>query len=100
GIAMGLIKEDDDFAVISDILGDEDALGDMDFKVTGTRNGITAFQMDTKITGVSREVMAKALAQARDGRIHILDEMAKVIAEPRAELSEFAPRITTLMIKP
>jgi polyribonucleotide nucleotidyltransferase len=100
GIAMGLIKEGDQFAVISDILGDEDALGDMDFKVTGTANGITAFQMDTKISGVSREVMAKAMEQARQGRLHILGEMLKVIAAPRADLSPHAPRITTIHIKP
>jgi polyribonucleotide nucleotidyltransferase len=99
GIAMGLIKEGDDYAVISDILGDEDALGDMDFKVTGTTEGITAFQMDTKISGVSREIMAKALAQAREGRIHILGEMAKTLASHRDEMSEYAPRITTLTIK-
>ncbi len=99
GIAMGLIKEGDDFAVLSDILGDEDHLGDMDFKVTGTRNGITAFQMDCKIAGVPREVMARALNQARDGRLHILDEMGKVLDESRSELSTWAPRITTLKIK-
>jgi polyribonucleotide nucleotidyltransferase len=100
GIAMGLIKEGDDFAVLSDILGDEDHLGDMDFKVTGTQAGITAFQMDCKIAGVPREVMAKALNQARDGRLHILDEMAKTLDSARSELSEFAPRITTVHIKP
>lgn len=100
GIAMGLIKEGDDFAVLSDILGDEDHLGDMDFKVTGTREGITAFQMDCKIAGVPREVMAKALAQARDGRLHILDEMDKCLSEARPELSQYAPRITTIQIKP
>ena len=99
GIAMGLIKEGDDYAVLSDILGDEDHLGDMDFKVTGTREGITAFQMDVKIAGINREIMAKAMAQARDGRLHILDEMEKTISEPRAEMSEYAPRITTLHIK-
>lgn len=99
GIAMGLIKEGDDFAVISDILGDEDALGDMDFKVTGTEKGITAFQMDTKISGVSRDIMAKALEQARQGRLHILGEMNKTISEGRSELSKYAPRITTLHIK-
>jgi polyribonucleotide nucleotidyltransferase len=99
GIAMGLIKEGDQFAVLSDILGDEDALGDMDFKVTGTRRGITAFQMDVKIGGISRDIMAKALEQARAGRVHILDEMAKTIAEVRSEMSPFAPRITTLNIK-
>jgi polyribonucleotide nucleotidyltransferase len=100
GIAMGLVMEDEGFAVLSDILGDEDHLGDMDFKVTGTRNGITAFQMDCKIFGVSREVMAKALDQARQGRLHILDEMDKALAAPRPELSRYAPRITTLHIKP
>jgi polyribonucleotide nucleotidyltransferase len=99
GIAMGLVKEGDDYAVLSDILGDEDHLGDMDFKVTGTRDGITAFQMDVKIDGVSREIMAKAMAQAREGRLHILDEMEKTISEPRSEMSEYAPRITTLHIK-
>ncbi len=98
GIAMGLIKEGDEFAVLSDILGDEDHLGDMDFKVTGSRTGITAFQMDTKISGVPREVMLRALNQAREGRIHILDEMAKVLAGPRTELSLHAPRITTIKI--
>ena len=99
GIAMGLIKEGDEFAVLSDILGDEDHLGDMDFKVAGSVNGITAFQMDTKISGVPREVMVRALAQAREGRIHILSEMAKTISAARPELSQFAPRITTVMIK-
>jgi polyribonucleotide nucleotidyltransferase len=100
GIAMGLVKEGDGFAVLSDILGDEDHLGDMDFKVTGTDRGITAFQMDCKIKGVSREIMAQALEQARAGRVHILEEMAKVLATPRTELSRWAPRITTLQIKP
>jgi len=99
GIAMGLIKEGERFAVISDILGDEDALGDMDFKVTGTRKGVTAFQMDTKISGVSREIMAAALAQATAGFNHILDEMGKAISAPRTELSRYAPRITTIHIK-
>ncbi len=99
GIAMGLVKEGKDFAVLSDILGDEDHLGDMDFKVTGTEKGITAFQMDVKITGVNREIMAKALEQARQGRLHILGEMNKAIAAPREEMSEWAPRITTLQIK-
>jgi polyribonucleotide nucleotidyltransferase len=99
GIAMGLIKEGDDYAVLSDILGDEDHLGDMDFKVTGTEKGITAFQMDVKIAGISREIMAKAMEQARQGRLHILGEMNKVISEPREEMSPWAPRITTLHIK-
>ncbi|TNE85521.1 MAG: polyribonucleotide nucleotidyltransferase [Deltaproteobacteria bacterium] len=98
GIAMGLIKEGDDFAVLSDILGDEDHLGDMDFKVTGSAKGITAFQMDCKIAGVSREIMATAMEQARAGRIHILDEMLKTLAEPRKELAAHAPRITTIHI--
>ncbi len=100
GIAMGLIKEGDDYAVLSDILGDEDHLGDMDFKVTGTRKGITAFQMDVKIAGVSQEIMAAAMSQARDGRIHILDEMAKTIEATRDDLSEHAPRITSIQINP
>jgi polyribonucleotide nucleotidyltransferase len=100
GIAMGLIKEGDEFAVLSDILGDEDHMGDMDFKVTGTRDGITALQMDVKITGVTREIMSRALAQAREGRIHILDEMAKTIDAPSEVMSDFAPRITTIQIKP
>jgi polyribonucleotide nucleotidyltransferase len=99
GIAMGLIKEGDDYAVLSDILGDEDHLGDMDFKVTGTTAGITAFQMDTKIAGVSREIMTKALAQAREGRMHILAEMGKTLATHRDDLSRWAPRITTIQIK-
>ncbi len=100
GIAMGLIKEGDDFAVLSDILGDEDHLGDMDFKVTGTENGITAFQLDTKITGLPREVMLRAMNQAREGRQYILDEMAKVISAGREELSPFAPRISVININP
>jgi len=100
GIAMGLVKEGDDFAVLSDILGDEDHLGDMDFKVTGTTEGITAFQLDTKIKGISREIMTKALNQAKEGRLHILAEMAKTIEAPRDEMSIWAPRITTLHIKP
>ena len=99
GIAMGLIKEGDDVAVLSDILGDEDHLGDMDFKVTGSANGITALQMDIKITGVTKEIMTQALDQAREGRIHILGEMAKAIDAPRAELSEHAPQITSIKVK-
>jgi polyribonucleotide nucleotidyltransferase len=99
GIAMGLIKEGDDFAVLSDILGDEDHLGDMDFKVTGTAKGITAFQMDVKIAGINREIMSKALEQARVGRLHILEKMAETIAAPRDDLSKYAPRITTLHVK-
>ena len=100
GIAMGLIKEGDRFSVLSDILGDEDHLGDMDFKVAGTTNGITALQMDIKIDGITREIMEKALAQAREGRMHILGEMSKVISEPRSEMSDYAPRILTMQINP
>lgn len=99
GIAMGLIKEGDDVAVLSDILGDEDHLGDMDFKVTGTENGVTALQMDIKIIGVNKAIMKEALAQARAGRIHILGEMAKAIVKPRGDLSPYAPRITTIQVK-
>jgi len=100
GIAMGLIKEDDKFVVLSDILGDEDHLGDMDFKVAGTDNGITALQMDIKIDGITREIMEVALAQAKEGRIHILEEMAATISSSREEMSEFAPRITVIKIHP
>ncbi len=100
GIAMGLIKEDERFVVLSDILGDEDHLGDMDFKVAGTVDGVTALQMDIKIEGITREIMEVALAQAHDGRIHILNEMGKVIDRPREEMSEYAPRIITLKIQP
>lgn len=100
GIAMGLIKEGDRVAVLSDILGDEDHLGDMDFKVAGTANGITALQMDIKIDSVSFQVMETALNQAREGRLFILGEMEKVIKVARGELSEFAPRIETIKIKP
>ena len=100
GIAMGLIKEGDDFAVLTDILGDEDHLGDMDFKVAGTPDGITALQMDIKIDGITEEIMSQALAQAKDARIHILGEMAKVISTPREEMSDFAPRIITFKINP
>ncbi len=100
GIAMGLIKEGDDVVVLSDILGDEDHLGDMDFKVTGTRDGITALQMDIKISGVSKEIMGQALDQAREGRIHILGKMAEAISVSRSDLSPYAPRITTINVKP
>lgn len=100
GIAMGLIKEGNDVAVLTDILGDEDHLGDMDFKVAGTREGITSLQMDIKIDSVSFEIMERALAQAKDGRNHILNEMEKVMKQPRGQLSEFAPRIQTIKIKP
>lgn len=98
GIAMGLIKEGDDVAVLSDILGAEDHLGDMDFKVCGTANGITAFQMDCKVMGVPRQVMEQALHQARDGRLHILGKMRDCLAESRNEISKFAPRIITINI--
>lgn len=100
GIAMGLIKEDASYAVLSDILGDEDHLGDMDFKVAGTTDGITALQMDIKITGITREIMQVALEKAKAGRLFILGEMNKVLSEPRQELSEFAPRYITLKINP
>jgi polyribonucleotide nucleotidyltransferase len=100
GIAMGLIQEDDKIAVLSDILGDEDHLGDMDFKVVGTKDGITALQMDIKVHGLDRSILEKALRQAKNGRLHILKEMAKVITAPRAELSQHSPRIFTLMVKP
>ncbi len=100
GIAMGLVKEGERFAILSDILGDEDHFGDMDFKVTGNDQGITALQMDIKITGINREIMAVALRQAREGRLHILGEMRKAITEPRAELSIYAPRIFTMKIHP
>lgn len=100
GIAMGLIKEGDRVAVLSDILGDEDHLGDMDFKVAGSATGITALQMDIKIDSVSFAVMETALNQAKEGRLHILNEMEKVMKTPRGQISEFAPRIETIKIKP
>ncbi len=100
GIAMGLIKEDNGHAVLSDILGDEDHLGDMDFKVAGTSEGITALQMDIKITGITRDIMETALAQAKDGRMFILGEMAKTLAEARSDLSQHAPRFITVKIDP
>jgi polyribonucleotide nucleotidyltransferase len=100
GVAMGLILEGDKIAVLTDILGSEDALGDMDFKVAGTEQGITAIQMDIKIAGLTIEIMTDALEKARKGRLHILKEMAKVLPAPRAELSKYAPRIFTLQIKP
>jgi polyribonucleotide nucleotidyltransferase len=100
GVAMGLVKEGDRFQVLTDILGDEDHLGDMDFKVAGTKDGITALQMDIKITSITREIMQVALDQARSGRLHILGEMNKVIAKPRDSMSEWAPTIITLKIDP
>lgn len=99
GIAMGLIKEGDDVAILSDILGDEDHLGDMDFKVTGTTEGVTALQMDIKITGVTEEILTKALNQAKDGRLHILSKMAEAIETPRSTLSEHAPKIESMTVK-
>ena len=99
GIAMGLIKEGDQVAVLTDILGDEDHIGDMDFKVAGTRDGITGFQMDIKISGLAHEIMREALTQAREGRIFILDKMAEAIQKPRPDLSIRAPRIVTIMVK-
>ena len=100
GIAMGLIKGDDSFAVLSDILGDEDHLGDMDFKVAGTQNGITALQMDIKVAGITGEIMGVALDQAREGRLHILECMNAAIASPRQEMSDYAPRIIAIKINP
>ncbi len=100
GIAMGLIKEGNRFAVLSDILGDEDHLGDMDFKVAGTEQGITALQMDIKITGITKEIMHAALIQAREGRLHILDKMKNALETPRTEISAYAPRMITMKIKP
>jgi polyribonucleotide nucleotidyltransferase len=100
GIAMGLVKEDDQVVILSDILGDEDHTGDMDFKVAGTRDGITALQMDIKILELSKDIMEKALAQAKTGRLHILDKMEAALKEPRQEISPFAPTIITIQINP
>ncbi|MCF6210192.1 MAG: polyribonucleotide nucleotidyltransferase [Gammaproteobacteria bacterium] len=100
GIAMGLIKDENDFVVLSDILGDEDHLGDMDFKVAGTESGVTALQMDIKITGITRDIMAQALGQAKEGYLHILGKMNEAITSPREEMSEFAPRYLTIKIHP
>jgi polyribonucleotide nucleotidyltransferase len=100
GVAMGLVKEGDEFAVLTDILGDEDHLGDMDFKVAGTEEGVTALQMDIKIQGITREIMNTALDQAREARLHILGEMGKVISTPREQMSEWAPTIMTMKIDP
>ncbi|MFH1874919.1 MAG: polyribonucleotide nucleotidyltransferase [Pseudomonadota bacterium] len=98
GIAMGLIHEGKHTVILSDILGDEDHLGDMDFKVAGTKNGITSIQMDIKITGLTKELLAQALTQAREGRLHILEKMNKVISQPKTELSQYAPKLTTIRI--
>jgi polyribonucleotide nucleotidyltransferase len=100
GIAMGLIKDGGRFAVLTDILGDEDHLGDMDFKVAGTENGVTALQMDIKILGITKEIMQVALAQAKEGRMHILGLMKSALGEARGEVSDFAPRMITLKINP
>jgi polyribonucleotide nucleotidyltransferase len=100
GIAMGLVKEEDKFAVLTDILGDEDHLGDMDFKVAGTKNGVTALQMDIKIDGITKEIMAVALEQAKEGRMHILDIMANTISSSREIISDYAPRLMTIQIDP
>jgi polyribonucleotide nucleotidyltransferase len=100
GVAMGLIKEGDKFAVLTDILGDEDHLGDMDFKVAGSQDGITALQMDIKIDGITRQIMEIALAQAKEGRLHILSKMNEVISAPRQDMSAFAPRYITIKINP
>jgi polyribonucleotide nucleotidyltransferase len=100
GVAMGLIKEGDAFAVLTDIMGDEDHLGDMDFKVAGTATGVNALQMDIKIEGITREIMEVALAQAHEGRLHILGEMNKVIDRHRDEMSEHAPRLIEIKIDP
>ncbi|MFT4517298.1 MAG: polyribonucleotide nucleotidyltransferase [Gammaproteobacteria bacterium] len=100
GIAMGLVKEDDKFVVLTDILGDEDHLGDMDFKVAGTEAGINALQMDIKVDGITSEIMSQALVQAKEARLHILAEMAKVISKPKEDMSEYAPRYTHVKIDP
>jgi len=100
GIAMGLVKEKDQVAVLSDILGDEDHTGDMDFKVAGTKDGITSLQMDIKIHELSRDIMEMALEQARVGRIHILDKMMEALQEPREQISPYAPKIITIKINP
>jgi polyribonucleotide nucleotidyltransferase len=97
---MGLVKEADKFAVLTDILGDEDHLGDMDFKVAGTETGVTALQMDIKIDGITRQIMEDALAQAKDGRLHILGEMNSVLGSPRETMSDWAPTIQTFKIDP
>jgi polyribonucleotide nucleotidyltransferase len=100
GVAMGLVKDGDRYKVLTDILGDEDHLGDMDFKVAGTSEGVSALQMDIKIQGITKEIMADALAQARDARLHILGEMAKDISESREQVSDWAPTIVTIKIDP
>jgi polyribonucleotide nucleotidyltransferase len=100
GVAMGLVKEGEKIAVLTDIIGDEDHYGDMDFKVAGTADGVTALQMDIKCDGITREILQKALAQAKEARLSILEEMNKAISQPRSEISEYAPIITTIVVKP
>ncbi|MFC2739692.1 MAG: S1 RNA-binding domain-containing protein, partial [Prevotella sp.] len=100
GVAMGLVTKDDDFTILTDIQGMEDALGDMDFKVAGTTKGVTAIQMDIKIKGLSREILDTALKQAHEGRLHIMDKMLAVLDAPRKELSPYAPRIITMQVHP
>jgi polyribonucleotide nucleotidyltransferase len=100
GIAMGLVKEDDKFVILSDILGDEDQLGDMDFKVAGTLDGVTALQMDIKVKGITREILSNALQQARDGRVFVIEKMNEIISEPKPDISSFAPRILAIQVKP
>jgi polyribonucleotide nucleotidyltransferase len=100
GVAMGLIKEGEKYAILTDILGTEDHLGDMDFKVAGTETGITSIQMDIKVEGLDLKIVKEALAQAREGRLHILGEMKKALSEPRSDLSQYAPRIVTVNISP
>jgi polyribonucleotide nucleotidyltransferase len=100
GVAMGLVAEGDKVAILTDIIGDEDHYGDMDFKVTGTRDGITALQMDIKVENITREVLEQALEQAKEGRLFILDAMNEAIPKPRTDVSEYAPVITTITIKP
>ena len=100
GIAMGLIKEEDQFVILSDILGDEDQLGDMDFKVAGTLSGVTALQMDIKVKGITREILSKALQQAHEGRVFVIGKMNEMIREPRPDISSYAPRILTIQVKP
>jgi polyribonucleotide nucleotidyltransferase len=100
GVAMGLVKDGDRYQVLTDILGDEDHLGDMDFKVAGTADGVSALQMDIKIQGITKDIMQDALSQAREARLHILDEMANAISSPREQVSEWAPTIVTIKIDP
>ncbi len=100
GIAMGLIKENDNYVILSDIMGDEDHLGDMDFKVAGTKNGITSLQMDIKINGITPNIMKEALSQAKDGRLHIINKMDDVMSEPRTNLNPNVPKVEIMNISP